>query len=216
MDKKVKTFSDMARYFRNLLPAEIPINYAIKPMFTSIESEENIRNGVLALKEFMDLFYDLLIKDGKKYEKPKSLKVKPDRNTSYPVDFPFIYHIRSVLLNIGYHGKLNDGILIFYGLEKLSPIICCEGMQATTKISTPKIINCLRFLNECGIFFEGFDIDTEKSIMADKRPVEVTYLDNPSMLTGLKIMAIAQRDLQWKTKDEIFMRCDYRSLSNEK
>ena len=66
------------------------------------------------------------------------------------------------------------------------------------------------------MIYEGFDIDAEKSIMADKRPIEVTYPDNPAMLIGLKIMSIAQRDLQWKTKDEIFMRCDYRALTNEK
>ena len=52
--------------------------------------------------------------------------------------------------------------------------------------------------------------------MADKKSIEVTYPDNPAMLIGLKIMSIAQRDLQWKTKDEIFLRCDYRALTHEK
>ncbi|MCL2362711.1 MAG: hypothetical protein FWC73_12970 [Defluviitaleaceae bacterium] len=212
---KVKTFSDMARYLKKLLPAEIPPNYSIKPMFTSIESEENIRNGILALRDLMCLFYDLLIEDGKKYEKPNSINNKADRNPSLAVDYPFIYHAKSVLLNIGYHSILNGDVLIFSRIKTLAPIICCEGMEATTKISIPKLINCLGFLNECGMYFEGLDLDAKKHIVASERFVEVTYPDNPAVLMGLKIMAIAQRDFRWKTNDEIFLRCDYRAITKD-
>jgi len=212
--QNVKTFGDMARYLKNLMPVEIPADYSIKPMFINIESEENIRNGVLALRDFMSLFYDLLIEDSEKYEKPKSKNDKPDRNPSLAVDFPFIYHAKSVLLNIGYHSVLNGSTLTFSGLKTLTPIICCEGMEAMTKISAPRLMGCLRLLNECGMYFEGFDIDAVKSYMKNEILVEVTYPDNPAVLTGLKVMAVAQRELRWKTKDEIFLRCNYRALKN--
>jgi len=211
---QANTISDMARYLKSLLPAEIPVKYSIKPMFTSIESEENIRNGILALKDFMNLFYDLLIEGSESYEKSRS--TNDNRNPSIAVDFPFIYHTRSVLLNIGYHSALNGDALIFSGLKTLAPIICCEGMEATTKISVPKLMGCLRFLNECGMYFEGFDLDAAKPDTAGERLIEVTYPDNPNLLTGLKIMAVAQRDLPWKTNDEIFLRCDYRALTMDK
>ena len=208
--------SDMARYLKHLLPARIPAIYSVKPMFVRIESEENIRSGILALKDFMSIFYDLLIEDSAKYEKPKAMSDKGDRKPSLAVDFPFIYHVKSVLLNIGYHSMLNGDVLTFSGLKNLTPIICCEGMEASTKIPTPRLVDCLRFLNECGMYFEGFDIDQAKSYMTSERLVEVTYPDNPIMLTGLKIMAVAQRDMRWKTNDEIFLRCDYRALTNDK
>jgi hypothetical protein len=35
------------------------------------------------------------------------------------------------------------------------------------------------------------------------------------MLTGLKVMAIAQKDLGIKRMDELFLRCDYRVLADE-
>jgi len=210
------TLSDIARYLKNLLPAEIPADYSIKPMFTSIESEEAIRNGIPALKDFMGLFYDLLIEDSKKYEKPKSINNKASRSPSLAVDFPFIYHTKSALLNIGYHSILNGDVLTFSGLKTLMPIICCEGMEATTKISAPKLMDCLRFFNQCGMYFEGIDLDAEKPYLTSERLVEVTYPDNPAVLIGLKVMSVAQRDLTWKTNDEIFLRCDYNALTNGK
>jgi len=212
---KEKNLSDMAQYLKNLLPTEIPADYSIKPIFTNIEVEENIRNGILALKDFMSLFYGLLIEDSERYEKPKSTNDKTDRNPSLAVDFPFIYHVKSVLLNIGYHSVLNGGVLTLSGLKNLTPIICSEGMEASSKISVPKLMGCLNFLNECGMYFDGLELDDVKSYMAGERLVEITYPDNPAALTGLKIMAVAQRDILWKTNDEIFLRCDYRALSND-
>ena len=208
------TLGNMAQHLKSLLPAEIPANNPISPMFTNIESEENIRNGIIALLDFMRLFYDLLSENSKQYDKPKS-QSRLGKTPSIAVDFPFIYHTKSVLLNIGYYGRLNANVLSFSGLKTLNPIICCEGMEATTKISTPKLINCIDFLNDCGIYFEGIDFNTPNSYMTGDRLIEVMYPDNPDVLVGLKIMAIAQRDLQWKTKDEVFLRCDYRALASD-
>jgi len=208
------TLGDMARHLQSLLPVEIPVNYPIKPMFTNIEIEENIRNGMVALLDFMRLFYGLLAEISKQYDKPKP-QSRLGKTPSIAVDFPFIYHARSILLNIGYNSKLNDNVLSFCGIKTLNPIICCEGMEATTKISMPKLISCIGFLNDCGMYFEGLDFDTPSHCMADDRPIEVTYPDNPVVLVGLKIMAVAQRDLQWKTKDEVFLRCDYHALASD-
>ena len=205
------TLSDVARHLKNLLPIEIPESYPIKPMFTNITDEEGIRGGIVALLDFMRLFYDLLADSGEQYDKPKSPS-RRGKTPSIPVDFPFIYHAKSVLLNIGYHGKLNDNVLSFCGLKTLSPIICCEGMEATTKTSKPKLISCIRFLSDCGMYFEGIDLDMPNPCMTDNRHIEVTYPDNPDVLVGLQVMAIAQRDLLWKTKDEVFLRCDYHAL----
>jgi len=208
------TLGDMARHLKNLLPVAIPKNYPVKSMFTNIENEENIRNGIIALLDFMRLFYDLLAESSEQYDKPKS-QSRLGKTPSIAVDFPFIYHAKSVLLNIGYHGNLDDNVLSFSGLKTLNSIICCEGMEATTKISKPKLINCISFLGDCGMYFEGIDFDMPNLCMADDRLIEVTYPDNPDVLVGLKVMAKVQRELQWKTKDEIFLRCDYRALASD-
>lgn len=171
------TLADMARYLKTLLPPRVS------------------HPSVQAFRDFMVLLYDLLFEDSKKYDKPNKTP-----SLSIAVDFPFIYHIRSVLLNIGYHGELQVDTLSFGGLKTLAPIICCEGMESSSKISIPKLEAYLEFLNECGMYFHG----------------EVTYPDNPAVLEGLKIMATAQRDKKWKTNDEIFLRCDYCAVCGEK
>ena len=209
----IKTLSDMARYLKSLLTEKIPGEYAINPLFNGIANDEHLRDGVLALREFMGQLYDLLITNSLQYEKPT---VRADKNPSIAVDYPFIYHVKSVLLNIGYHGMLTGDALTFSGLKTLTPIICCEGMAAKTKISAPKLITCLRFLNDCGMYFEGFDLYADKIHIENEKLIEVTYPDNPGLLIGLKAMSVAQRTLRWKTKDEIFLRCDYRALTNDK
>jgi len=206
------TLGGMAQHLKSLLPAEIPANIHISHMFTGIESENNIRSGIIALLDFMRLFYDLLAENSRQYEKPKPPS-RLGKTPSIAVDFPFIYHAKSVLLNIGYHGVLDSNMLSFSGLKTLSTIICCEGMEATTKISAPKVMNCIRFLSDCGFYFEGIDLDTPNPCVANDRLIDITYPDNPDVLVGLKIMSVAQRDLRWKTKDEVFLRCDYHALS---
>jgi hypothetical protein len=88
-------------------------------------------------------------------------------------------------------------------------------MEATTKISAPRLMECLRFFSGCGLYFEGVDLDAAKPAMTGDEWIEATYPDDSAVLTGLKIMAVAQRDIRWKTNDEIFLRCDYRALSND-
>ena len=50
-----KPINEYAVYLKSLLPANIPDTYALKPMFKNISSEENIRNGVIAFRDFMYL-----------------------------------------------------------------------------------------------------------------------------------------------------------------
>ena len=77
----LKPIDDVARYLKNLIPASIPEDYALKPMFESIASSENIRNGVIAFRDFLYVLFDRLISDGHLYAKaPKT----PSSMTDYP------------------------------------------------------------------------------------------------------------------------------------
>lgn len=69
-----KPISEMAKYIKTLIPANIPENYALKPMFISIAHEENIRKGVVAFRDFLLLFCDRLISDGHLYVKLKKIR----------------------------------------------------------------------------------------------------------------------------------------------
>lgn len=67
-------------------------------MFENVASEENIRNGVIAFRDFVYLFCDRLISDGHLYAKPQK--------TKNPTDYPFLHNVNHLLIDIGNHSKL--------------------------------------------------------------------------------------------------------------
>jgi len=69
-----KPISEIAKYLKDLIPANIPETYALKPMFENVASEEDIRNGVVAFRDFLYLFCDHLISDGHLYFKLKKIR----------------------------------------------------------------------------------------------------------------------------------------------
>jgi len=217
MDKKKtqqRTLKDAAAYLKGIIPANIPKSYALKPVIKKITSEENIRGGILAYRDFLYLLCDRLIADASLYDKPvKNI----DSHLSSEARFPFLSNINNVLFKIGYHGKLtaNHDSLILRDLELLSNSAMKEGGCGKTNLSAVKLIETLRFLADCGFNFDGIELDTPKPILPKLTALEVTYPDNPAVLTGMKVMAVAQKELRTKNNHEIFQWCDYKVLMAE-
>ena len=73
----LKPIGEIARHLKNMLPPDIPVHYALKPRFADVASEESIRRGVAAYRDFLRLLYNRLIADGHLYfappKKPKSM-----------------------------------------------------------------------------------------------------------------------------------------------
>jgi len=211
-----KTHSEMASYIKKLIPADIPKVYPLNPILKSISNEENIRNGVVAFRDFLYGIYDLFISDGSKYNNPP--KNSEDGNSGHEsagtlaVGYPFIYNVTTILLNIGYYGTLtgNGDLMLFDNWKML-----ISGELAKKNISVLKIVECLRFLVSCGLCFNRIDLDAKKPDLNELS--EITYPATPVVLTGLKTMAVAHRELSANTvlNYYVFQRCDYRVLLNE-
>lgn len=212
-----KTIGEMARYVKNIIPSNIPEAYTLKTIFQHIASEETIRNGVLAFRDFLYLICDRLIAEGSLYDKPVKNTHNSTSHPSLPVSYPFLNNVKSILFNIGYHGELmeNGESMFIEDLKLLTSVIGADGGQMKAKISIPKLIEALKFLICCGIRFDGIDIDAPALDMSKSTSLKISYPDNPVMLTGLKVMAIAQKDLYTKGNHDIFLRCDYRVLKDE-
>jgi len=212
-----KPLKDMARYIQNILPMDIPGTYMPKAMYDSVSDKESIRSGVLAFRDFLYLFCDCLAADGHGDDiPPKNPKNEVLDHTSLAVDYPFLNNVKSVLINIGYHGELTEnGTSILLGSwQTLASSISADGGQFKSKISVPKIVECLRFLTYCGFEFKGIDLGMGRPDMSNVTSLKITYPDNPAMLTGLKVMAIAQKEPRTNRNDDIFLRCDYRVLED--
>ncbi len=212
-----KTINDMARYIKNLIPENIPETYTLKPMFKSISDEESIRNGVLAFREFLYLLCDCLIANGSIYDdSPKNTK-KDVSHSTLSISYPFLNDVKSVLVSIGWNGKLvkSGTTLLIDNWELLTPSLGAGGhWQAKSPITVPRLIKCLRFLSNCGIQFDGIDLEAETKDMSNVTSLEIKYTEN--MLLGLKVMAVATKELHTSnSNDDIFLRCDYRELKDE-
>lgn len=198
-----KPISEYARYIKNLVPANIPETYALKPMFEKVAREENIRKGVIAFRDFIYLFCDRLISDGHLYAKPQK--------TKNLTDYPFLHNINHLLIDIGNHSKL---------AESGHSLLITEIPSFTApkpKIPVSKQIECLRFLALCGFVFTGIDLEAKKLNISEAQVLEVSYPNNPILLTGLKALSIADIELRRRrySNDDNLFRCDYRLIKAE-
>jgi hypothetical protein len=209
-----KTLKDAATYLKGIIPANIPESYALKPMFKKISSEENIRRGILAFRDFLCLLCDRLITDSDQYDKPvKNI----DSHLSMEARYPLLYNINNVLFKIGYYGKLADNheSLILRDPQLLCSSAMKEGGCGKSNLSAVKVVEALRVLTNCGFWFDGIELNMPKPTLPELTKLIVTYPDNPAVLTGIKVMAIAQKELRTKNNHEIFQWCDYRVLMAE-
>ena len=209
----IKPIGEVAEFQRNLIPVNIPEVYALKPMFENIASEENIRNGVVAFRDFLYLFCDRLISDGHLY-------AKPPKKPSSMMDYPFLNNITNLLVDIAYHGKMAESgdSLLISEIPLCTASIDEKGKRKSPKISFSNLIECLRFLILCGFVFDGIDLETKTLNVSEAQPLKMSYPSNPILLTGLKVLSIADMELRMTRRgwnDNNLLRCDYRLLKSE-
>jgi len=216
-----KTLKDMAKHLKNVITSEIPETYAINPVFENISNEESIREGVLAFRNFLYQLCDALIVEGDLHDNHKKIAHAFDDRVTISVYFPFLHNVKCLLLNIGFHGVLT---------ESAESLIVSNNIF-NTKIPVSKSIECLRFLTNCGILIDGIDLNEKKPDLSKAEKIKISYPDNPAMLTGLKVMATAEIELDRNTDkskvnksstisycrfSDILLRCDYRVLKNNR
>jgi len=198
-----KPIGEVAKFMKNLIPTNIPEVYALNPVFNNIASEESIRSGVIAFRDFLYIFFDRLVLDGHLYAKPPN---KPSSMT----DYPFLDGISNLLAEIGYHGALVE--------NGDSLLVTQISSHTASKITGSNMIKCLQFLSICGFVFSDIDLDSKSIKILEALPLEVSYPNNPSMITGLKALAVANMELRTTRRfwnDHNLLLCDYRAMRAE-
>lgn len=198
-----KTLTDLAKYLKTTLVPETQETFAIKPVFERVASPEKIWQGVLAFRAFLCRLFDVLATEGDVYDTSKKVAHEYENRTGLSVYFPFLHHVNTMLISMGYYGTLTDGALV------------CGSDIFNKKPSVPKTLECLRFLAECGVCINGIDLTDKKQSLSDIKTIKITYPDNPAMLTGLKALAIAEVDHRSLDNQDVLLRCDYRVLKSE-
>jgi hypothetical protein len=209
----LKPISDVANFLKKLLPSSIPETYDLKPIFENIANDQDIRNGVIAFRDFLLVYFERLATNGHLYAKP------PKKPTNM-ADYPFLYNMTNLLVDIGYYGMLTDGgsSLIVSEIPTCTASVDANGKKKSAKISVSAMMECLRFLSLCGFMFTGIDMNAKKHNISETTPLKVSYPGKPNLLIGLKVLAIADMDLRTQRRywnDNNLLRCDYRLLKAE-
>jgi hypothetical protein len=201
----IKPIGEIAAFIQKILPESIPEKLTLKPGLADFASEVDTRNGIAAYRDFLGVFCDRLISDGEPY-------AIPPKTPKSITDYPFLEHITSLLFDIGVHGKLSEGgdMLTVTALPSFSASVDENGKVRKPKCPPSKIPECFRFLTLCGWNIAG------DSAVSEAYPLVVSYPSAPVLLTGLKVMAAADRNLRAKryTNDERhdgLLLCDYRT-----
>ncbi len=200
-----KTLQDVAGYLKQTMVPETHEAYAIDPAYTEVTDEESIREGILALRVFLTRLYDGLYTHSDIYDNCKKVAHEYENRISLSVYYPFLHNVNTILINIGYYGRT---------VENAKSLICGNTMFYG-KLSVAKNLECLRFLTECGLVIEGVDLDDKKQDLSDVKSVMISYPDDPAMLTGLRIMAIAEKEHRTLVNQDVLLRCDYKILKRD-
>ena len=200
-----KTLQDVAGYLKEIMVPGTHEAYPVNPAYLSVSSEEDIRKGVLALRAFLSRFYDVLTIQGGAYDNTKKVAHEYENRTSLSVYYPFLHNVSTLLIRMGYHGVFAEG---------MQSLVCGNDIF-NAKLSVGKNLECIRFLMDCGICVEGMDVNDKKQNLSDAKIITVSYPDEPAMLVGLKVMAIAEIDHRTLVNQDVFLRCDYRALKRD-
>lgn len=210
------SIEELAKYLRNLIPANIPENYELKNRFKSVANEADIRNGVAAYRDFLHIFCDCLISDGDAY-------IKSRKNPKKDTDYPLLYSITDLLADIGYYGELAESCdaMLITKLPSFTASVDENGRKKSPRNSAVKLTEALRFLALCGFTFSGVNLEAKKINVSEGLVIEVSYPEAPILLTGLKVMSIADIELRVKryrtdfNHDNLLL-CDYMLLKDTK
>jgi len=207
-----KPIGETAKFMKSLLPVNIPESFTPKPLLRSVASDEEIRRGVIAFRDFMLQLCDLLVAEGHMY-------CPPSKNPKSPSGYPFLEIVKSLLINIGYRGQLSDGkdSLAIAEISSLASVVDVTGKYKTQKINANKMAEGLRFLSACGLVFKGIDAEARGDGVKNARFLAVSYPNDPYLPIGLKAMSIGHIDygLKRRGNDDVFSRCDYRVIIEE-
>lgn len=200
-----KTLQDVACYIKEIIVPATDDTYEIEESYLIVSDEKSIREGVKAFRTFLAHLYDYLQVKGERYDTSQKVAHAYENRTTLSVYYPFLHHVGDFLMKVGYHGVISDD----------THAITFGSSVFNSKLSTSKTLEVIKFLTESGVVVEGVNVEDKKQKLSDIKTMKLFYPENPSMLIGLKVLAIAEIDHGTLVNQEAFLRCDYRVIKKD-
>jgi len=203
--------ADVYNYLKAAVIPYTPKDFIIAESFTLGLLDEELKAGIEAFRSFLHTLYDALADNKDRFD-VKSSK----QDGTIPARFPIIEDLGAILFQMGFHGRLETepkNELIIYG-EDMLKVSKTQKYRHLIKLSKKRKVELFGFLSDLGFYFE--DADFSDNIDFSKIGMfYVQYENDDLMLTGLKLMALAQANVKAKYDrySTIIMRGDFYTLS---
>jgi hypothetical protein len=204
--------ADICMHLKAAVIPHTPDDFIIAEKFKLGLTDEELKAGIEAFRSFLHRLYDALAENKDRFD------VKTGKqNGTIPARFPIIEDLGAILFQMGFHGKLETepkNELIIYG-EDMLKVSKTQKYRHLIKMSKKRKMELFDFLSDLGFYFE--EADFSDTIDFSKIGVfYVQYENDDIMLTGLKLMALAQANVKAKYDrySNILMRGDFYPLAN--
>ena len=225
-----KDIAYVCDYLKSLVITRMPDDFIITEPFRHGLTDDELRKGMTAFREFLYALFDKIAADKDKIDvKTGSIYdphgTKGDRGTrSVKYCFPVFFDLTIILFSLGFHGKLEtkpEMNLTVRG-EDMSVVICpvTEKYQSVIKMSGGRKLEMFRLLSDLGLRFNGADFSEEVDF-SKTGTFHITSEKNEYFAVGLKLIADAMINNTYYIKLEnlfgpVFLRGDFYPLANAK
>ena len=205
----------VAEYIKQTIQSQMPEDFTIAPMYKNIADEATIREGIYAYNDFLHSLFDYITANADMLDIQKRTLDARD-GIDFELDVSFLRNSTIILFQFGMCGELSrSGDSLMLNMAQFQ--------KAMKKTNITKAVDYLQNLIDCGFEFHGINFDDSKLNLSKIASLEVSYPDNPAVLVGLKVMAMAQYEIVnkytnlkiWRPYgyvEQIFLRCEYNAL----
>ena len=215
--------TDLCNYMKAMVISHMPDDFKVAEKFRHDLTDDEIRKGIDAFREFLYAFYDKLSADKDKidvYTRDNFNPYDKRDKANARVCFPTIFDLTVILFSLGFHGRLEpkEKRLTVY-TEDLLRVICekTEKYVSLIKMSGERKLEMFRILMDLGLTFNGVDFSEEVDFSKVEK-FDVTFAENYFFVVGLKLIAEAtanHRDYYYiMNVFRVLLECDFHSLAN--
>jgi len=206
--------ADICNHLKAAVIPHTPEDFIIAEAFKLGLPDDELEAGIDAFRSFLHQLYNVIANSKDRFDVKTGKK-----DGTFPARFPIIEDLGAILFQIGFHGKLETeprNELIVYG-EDMCHVSKMQKYKHLSKMPKKRKLELFDFLSDLGFYFEDADFSNDIDF-SNIGIFYVQYENDDSVLTGLKLMALAQANVKAKYDrySTILMRGDFYPLANAK
>lgn len=207
----------MATYLKHLLPDTMNDDFDIESRFLDLADGKHIKKSIQAFKTNLAQIYDYISENTAYYDKSLNLDKIKNSHINLADTYPILNQLKSILFTIGFFGAYdqNQRLVTIDHIDILRQFINNQGYVIKKKMTMPKLKETLKILEGCGFSFENIDLNDKRLVCDIGKDIRISYPNDPYFLLGLKVLSTLEREKSRKGHHNIFLRCDYNSLSKQ-